>query len=145
METKIFKNWYLTRPEAISRFLHKVFTDWGYRVIWNPSDDSESQYLLLCPGTDEDLKPLNIRISNHSVSSRNIWISYDVDVYGGFEREGATSYVKLIVKLSEKMEKPLPPVMEKIGIGTDSYKRYRMEMQRRKKNVRKPGKCVSCN
>ena len=143
MDRKLAGSWYLTRPGAISQYLVSVIKNWGYPVFWNRefeieqahwrSGDSESVYLKVCLGSRESPKALRIRISNHSVAPENLWVVFNFDVYCGYEREGAISYVKLLSKLAEKLDKPLPPVMEQLKTGTEPYKHYRIEMQRRKK------------
>ena len=133
MDDKLARHWYLTRPEAISRYLASVIRNWGYQVYWNPSDDSESRYLKVYLGTRESPKSFHIRISDHSVPPKKLWVVFDIDVYCEYEREGATSYVKLLSKLAEELGRSLPPALEKLKAGTAPYKNYRVEMQRRKK------------
>lgn len=125
--------WYLTKPEAISRFLVSVIRNWNYPVFWNRSEDSESVYIHVCLGTRETPQWFRIRISEHSVPPKNVWITFNMDVYSGFEREGAISYIKLLSKLAEDLAKPFPAALEQIKIGTEAYKKYRVEMQRRGK------------
>ena len=133
MNSKFNRNWYLTKPEAISRYLVSVIRNWGYQVYWNPSDDSESMYLKVWLGTQESPRIFHIRISNHSVPPKNLWVIFDIDVYCEYEREGATSYIKVLSKLAEELGKSLPPALEKVKAGTEPYKNYRIEMQRRRK------------
>jgi len=133
MDGKLTSNWYLTRPEAISRYLFSVIKNWGVPVFWNRSGDSESVYLKVCLGNREFPKAFHVRISNHSVPPKSLWVVFDTDVYCDYEREGATSYVKLLSKLADELEKPLPPALERLKAGTEPYKHYRLEMQRRKK------------
>ena len=137
--------WYLISPRGISRFLSKVFRDWGYRVFWNQSDSSESFYLKLCLGTKEEPESLHIRISNHSLSQNNSWVMFDVDLYCSYEREGATSYIKLLTKLAGELDKPLPAYLEKVRVGTMPYKRYSIEMQRQRRWARKKGRSFAGN
>ena len=133
MDSKLARSWYFTKPGAISRYLTSVIRNWGYPVFWNRSEDSESVYQKVCLGSRELPKALHIRISNHSVAPESLWILFNFDVYCDYEREGAISYVKLLSKLAEELGKPLPPVMEQLKTGTEPYKNYRIEMQRRKK------------
>jgi hypothetical protein len=132
MDDLRFKSWYLIKPEAISRFLVSVIRNWGYPVFWNRSEDSESVYLKLCLGTPESPRVLHIRISNHSVPQRNLWVMFNMDVYCGHEREGATNYIKLISKLADILDRPIPEGLERVITGTEPYKSYRIEMQRRR-------------
>jgi len=127
------RNWYFISPEAISRYLTTVIRDWGYKARWNQSDDSESLYIMVWVGTGESPEVFNIRISNHSVPPKRLWIEFKFDVYCGHKREGATNYVKLLSKLTEKLGKPLPPCLKRTKIGTEMYKKYSIEMQRRGK------------
>ena len=138
-----FKRWYLTRPEAISKYLFSIFTSWGYFVCWNQSDDSESLYLKVCLGTRKEQKTLHIRISDHSVQLKNCWVKFNVDLYCGYEREGATSYIKLLTKLAGELNKPLPAYLGKVKAGTIPYKRYRIEMQCRRKWARRNGRSLA--
>ena len=131
-----FRNWYLTRPEAISRLLVSIIRTWGYPVHWNFSDDSESVYLKVCLGTRESPKAFHIRISNHSIPPKNLWVAFQLDVYSGFEREGAVSYIKALSRLAQDLDKPLPEFLDPVRTGTEPYKRYRVEMQRRRKLAR---------
>jgi hypothetical protein len=133
MKNQLAHNWYLTNPEAISRYLVSVIKTWGYLVTWNQSEDSESLYLKICLGTPEDPKALHIRISNHTIPVKTLRVVFNVDVYCGYEREGAMNYVKLLAKLAEELGQPLPPAINRVKAGTQSYKYYRIEMQRRKK------------
>lgn len=133
MGNRRIKAWYYTKPQAISKYLFTVFSKWGYYVFWNQSDDSESFYLKVNLGTKESPKPMHIRISNHSIPQNNRWVLYDVDLYCGFEREGATSYIKLLSKMANLLNKPLPHVLEHVKTGTPLYKTYRITMQNRKK------------
>jgi len=133
MDKKFAGNWFFTKPKVISKYLLTVFKDWGYAVYWNMSDDSESVYQKICLGTRESPKSLHIRISDHSIPTEKHWVTYQFDVYCGFEREGATNYIKLLLLLAEELNKPLPPVLEYIKTGTKPYRSYRIEMQRRKK------------
>jgi hypothetical protein len=135
MDKKLIRGWYLTSPEAISRYLVSIFRNWGFPVFWNLSWDSESVYQKVCLGTREAPRALHIRISDHSVSQKNLWVAFNFDVYCGYEREGAISYIKLLSILAEKLDKPLPPVLEQLKTGTESYKNYRIEMQRRKRQT----------
>lgn len=131
-----FRNWYLTRPEAISRLLVSIIRTWGYPVHWNFSDDSESVYLKVCLGTRESPKAFHIRISNHSIPPESLSAIFHLDVYSGYEREGAVSYVKAISKLAKDLGKTLPDYLSRVCIGTEQYKLYRVEMQRRKKHAK---------
>jgi len=133
MDFKLSRNWYFTKPEAISRYLVSVFRSWGYPVFWNRSDDSESVYLKVYVGTLDSPKTLHIRISNHSVPQKRLWIAFNFDVYGSYEREGAMSYIRLLSKIAEDLDKPFPAALERIKTGTQSYKSYMVEMQRRRK------------
>lgn len=133
MDNKLSRNFYFTKPDAISRYLVSVIRNWGYPVFWNRSGDSESVYLKISIGTFESPKTLHIRISNHSVPQKYAWVVINFDVYSSYEREGAISYIKLLSKLAEYLNKPLPGVLERVKTGTQSYKKYRVEMQRRKK------------
>ena len=133
MDDYLNRNWYLTGPQAISRYLVSVIRNWGYKVFWNLSDDSESIYLKVWLGTWESPKMFHIRISEHSIPPKNLWVVFDIDVYCEYEREGATNYIKLLSKLADELGKPLPPVLEKLKTGTEPYKNYRLEMQRRRK------------
>jgi len=123
------KNWYLISPQAISRYLFSTFKNWGFFVSWNQSDDSESRYLKVNLTESGQPKSLYVRISNHSVSQKNLGIPYNVDLYCSYEREDATSYVKFLTKLSGKLNKPLPSGWNRIKTGTPSYKRYKIQMQ----------------
>ena len=127
------RDWYFTSPEAISRYLTTVIRGWGYQAIWNRSDDSESVYIKVCLGTREAPESVHIRISNHSVPPKSLWIKFQFDVYCGHRREGATSYVKVLSKLAEMLGKPLPPYLKRTKAGTGLYKSYSIEMQRRGK------------
>jgi len=133
MKNQFYKSWYFIKPQAISRYLVSVIRSWGYSVYWNRSDDSESLYLKVCINTLGDLKTLHIRISDHSIPPKNLWVAFNYDVYGCYEREGAISYVKLLSKLAEELDKPFPSILKRVSIGTDLYKNYRIEMQRRRK------------
>jgi len=135
MKNQNFKSWYFIKPQAISRYLVSVIRSWGYPVFWNRSDDSESLYLKVYIGSIESPKTLHIRISDHSIPIKNLWVEFNYDVYGSFEREGAISYVKLLSKLAEDLSKPLPAALERTKAGTELYKNYRIEMQRRKKQL----------
>jgi hypothetical protein len=135
MKDKHFENWFLIKPQAISRFLGSVIRSWGYPVSWNPSDDSESMYLTVYMDIHEPSKTLIIRISDHSIPPKTLWVVYHYDVYGSYEREGAMSYVKLLSKLAEDLGKPFPPFLERVKSGTELYKNYRIEMQRRRKHL----------
>ena len=143
MERKYPKSRFFTRPEEISKYLSSLFRNWGYFVTYNRSDDSESLYLKVCTGTREEPKALHIRISDHSVPPNKRWIVFQADVYCSYEREGATNYVKLITKLAEELNKPLPKVLEKMKAGTPLYKRYRIEMQCRKKKAGRNRRLIS--
>jgi len=133
MDCKFSRTWYLTMPEAISRFLVKVIRNWGYPVFWNSSNYSESLYLKICLGTLESPKALHIRISNHSVPPKKRWIVFDFDVYSSYEREGAINYIILLSELAKALGKPFPVALEQVKTGTQSYENYMVEMQRRMK------------
>jgi len=135
MKDQCSKNWFLIKPQAISRFLASVIRSWGYPVSWNPSDDSESMYLKVYMDIHEPSKTLNIRISDHSIPPKTLWVVFHYDVYGSYEREGAMSYIKLLSKLAQDLDKPFPPFLERVKAGTELYKNYRIEMQRRKKRL----------
>ena len=127
------RGWYLVSPEAISRYLYSVIKDWGYFVIWNTSDDSESCYLNANLGTMEEPKALHVRISNHTVPVKNQWIRFNVDLYCDHDREGATSYIKFLTKLSNELNRPMPASLDRVKAGTPLYKQYRIKMQHRAK------------
>ena len=135
MDNKFVRKWFFTKPEAISRCLSNVFYEWGFLVTWNKSFESESQYLSVCFFNEGIFRMIKIRISDHSFRTNNFHMPFDVDVYVTFERDGATSYVKLLSKLSQKLNKPLPLALEKIKSGTHEYMRYKYEMRRRRKIV----------
>jgi hypothetical protein len=125
------KSWYLTKPGAISRYLFSVFEQWGYFAWWNDSADSESAYLKVNLGTSLDVRMFHIRISDHAIPPERQRVIFDVDLYCSYEREGATSYIKLLTNLSNELRKPLPAHFQYIKPGTASYKNYRIELQRR--------------
>ena len=133
MNEKTIRCWYLVNPKAISCYISRVIVNWGYYARWNSSDDSESYYLNVNLGTIEEPKALHIRISDHSVPPERKRIFFDMDLYCSYERSGATSYIKFLTKLSEELDKPMPPGLEKVKTGTESYKRYRIKMQQRAK------------
>jgi len=128
------RDWYFTSPEAISRYLTTVIRGWGYKTRWNLSDNSESVYIKACLGTKEAPKSLHIRMSNHTLppNSRSM---YNYDVYCGHRRKEATSYVKLLSGLAERLGKPLPCCLRSTNVGTKQYKTYSIEMQRRGKQA----------
>jgi hypothetical protein len=135
MMSKLVNNWYFTSPGAISRYLVTVIRGWGYPVTWNRSEDSESLYLKVSLGTLEVPRTLHIRISNHTIPPETLRVVFDADVYCSYEREGATNYIKLIAALAEETGKPPPPILARIRAGTQPYKKYRIEMQHRKKRA----------
>ena len=135
MKGQCAKNWYFIKPQAISQYLVSVIRNWGYPVFWNKSDDSESIYLKVYIDIHEPSKTLHIRVSDHSIPPKNLWVAFNYDIYGSYEREGAMSYIKLLSKLAEDMGKPLPPALKRVKAGTLLYKNYRIEMQRRKKQL----------
>jgi hypothetical protein len=135
MKTQTNGPWYLTQPKAISKYLASVIRNWGYPVTWNPSDDSESSYIQVYIGTPESPKVLYIRISDHSIPPKNLWVFFDVDVYCSYERENATSYMKIISNLAGVLDRQVPEVLNHVKTGTEPYKRYRLIMQKRKKTA----------
>ena len=133
MNKETNKGWYLVSPKAISQYLYSVINGWGYSVVWNTSDDSESCHLKVNLGTTEEPKALHVRISNHSVPVKNQWIMFNVDLYCGHDREGATSYIKFLTRLSSELNRPMPAGLNKVKAGTAFYKQYRLKMQQRAK------------
>ena len=134
---KEHKNWYFTSPDAISRYLFSIINNWGYSAKWNKSSDSESRYLKINIGSFLCPKALHIRISNHSVPPASKSIKFDFDVYCSHDRKGAISYVNLLGKLANELNRPMPLSLNKIKAGTRPYKYYRIEMQNRAKNKRR--------
>jgi len=125
------KQYYLTSPLGIARYMYRIITDFGYFVRCNRSDTSESVYLNINLGTKEAPDAIHIRISNHPVSRYNTKTQYDYDICGSCSRQGATTYIKFLVKFASEHNKTLSKAIQYLQPGTPKYKKYAISMQKR--------------
>jgi len=125
------KQYYLTSTSGIASYLCRTITNLGFFVRYNRSDESESIYLNINLGTRESPDAIHVRISNHSVSRNNTSIRFDYDICGSRSRQGATTYIKFLVKFANEHGKKLPKVVQHLQPGTPKYKKYAISMQKR--------------
>lgn len=124
-------NGYLTSPTAIARYLCETIRLAGFYVRCNQSDYSESMYLNINLGTREQPVTLHVRISNHAAPKSNKAVRYDYDICGAYVRQGATTYVKVLLQLARQYGMSLPAELRRLQPGTPQYKDYAIRMQRR--------------
>jgi len=122
------QNYYLTSTYSIGRYLRSVLKNWGYYVFLNRSNKSDSCYLETDTGSMEEPNSILIRVSNHPVMNEK---TVDYDVYAGFERTGAVSYIDLIVKLAELLGHRVPSYLLRLHQGTYYYRQYRIQLRER--------------
>jgi len=115
----------------IVNHLRRVFAAWGYFAITDRSTKSDSRYILLFAGTKENPKNLRIRVSDHPPCEGS---RYDYDISASFRRDNCLTYVKLIVLLAKELEKPIPPIYEKL-LRREIYKQYSIALQQKRVNL----------
>jgi len=125
------KEYFLTSPSGIANYLCRTIKDFGYFVQYNHSDNSESIYLNINIGTREAPDAIHVRISNHPVSRYNTSTHYDYDICGSRSRQGATTYIKFLVKFASEHNKTLSKSIQHLRPGTPKYKKYAISMQKR--------------
>lgn len=125
------KQYYLTSPSGIANYLCRTIASFGYFVQYYRSDASESIYLNIYLGTRESPDALRLRISNHSVSRYNAHIHFDYDICGSRSRQGATTYIKFLIKFANEHNKALSSAIQALQPGTPKYKQYAISMQKR--------------
>jgi len=128
---------YFTTTDGIGRYLNTVLTEWGYKVDYNDSGLSDSCYIRSDIGFLETQEEINVRISNHPIRSNDKDI--DFDVYAGYFRKGAISYVDLIVKLADRLGQRIPGRIYTVQPGTKFYRLYKIELQERAAMVKARG------
>jgi len=122
-------SFYLTTTDGIGRYLNTVLTHWGYQVYYNYSEQSDSCYIKSDIGFMEEHNLINIRVSNHPVRKNDAIVDYDV--YAGYLRPYAISYVDLIINLAALLGQKSPERINVLRPGTGSYRQYKIELQRR--------------
>ena len=125
------KLYYLTSTSGIANYLCRTLKSFGFFVRYNHSDASDSIYMNINLGTREAPVAVHVRISNHSVFRNNTDVQYDFDICGTHSRQGATTYIKFLSKFAAEHGKTLPLSMQALQPGTQRYKRYAIEMQKR--------------
>ena len=128
---------FLITTDGIARYLNSVLSGWGYDVYYNCSGQSDSCYMESDIGFLETQELISVRISNHPVRGNNKTADYDV--YAGYFRPGAISYVELIVKLADRLWQRIPERINMIQPGTENYRQYKIELQERAAMVRARG------
>ena len=130
-------NFYLTTTDGISRYLNTVLSGWGYHVFYNCSEQSDSCYIKSDIGFLEEHDIIHVRVSNHIIM--NASTAVDFDVYAGYIRPGAVSYVELIIKLANHLGQRIPEKINMIQPGTEYFREYKIEMQERAAMTRNKG------
>jgi len=130
-------SFFFTTTDGIGRYLNTVLTYWGYKVEFNNSNQSDSCYITSDIGFIEMYNPLKIRVSNHSIQKNETVVDYDV--YAGFLRTSAISYVDLIYDLAFQLDQKVPRRIMALRPGSIYYRQYKIELQRRAAIVRTKG------
>ena len=123
--------YYIKSPSGIARYLYKTITGFGFFAWYNYSEVSESVYLGISTGTTESQNAYNVRVSNHSDPRGNSSIYYDCDICGTHSRQGATTYIKFLVKFAAEHNKTLSTTIQSLQPGTKMYKKYAISLQKR--------------
>ena len=130
-------NFYFTTTDGIGRYLNTVLKHWGYKVYFNNSEHSDSCYLKSDIGMLETNNLINVRVSNHPIRRNDIIVDYDV--YAGYLRPSAISYVDLILNLAALLGQKAPERINVLRPGSDYYRQYKIELQRRAAIARTKG------
>jgi hypothetical protein len=97
-------------------------------VRYNQSDFSESIYLNINLGSKEAPVTLHVRVSNHPASPHT-GTKFDYDIYAYKMRQGATTYIKFLMKFATRYGVLLPKELWNKQPGTANYKKYAIAMQ----------------
>ena len=128
---------FLTTTCGIGRYLNSVLSRWGYDLHYNYSSQSDSCYIKSDIGFLGTQEPILVRISNHPIKGNHK--AADFDVYAGYLRPDAINYVELIVKLAGRLGQRIPGRINMIRPGTNYYRQYKIELQKRATMVKARG------
>jgi hypothetical protein len=85
-------------------------------------------------GTPEEPHAYHIRVSNHD--NKNYGEKrYDCDICASKARKDATTYIKFLIDFATEHDKVLPFYFKFIVPGTECYKDYSIELQKRASDI----------
>jgi len=130
-------SFFYTTTDGIGRYLNTVLKHWGYKVHFHNSEKSDSCYIKSDIGLMKTHNLIDIRVSNHPIWNNDGIVDYDI--YAGYLRPSAISYVDLILNLAALLGQRAPERINVLKPGSDAYRQYKIELQRRAAIARTKG------